>query len=305
MFVVARLGYAQETVWQPSQGHVQVPLWPSTIPDARHSAKAEHTVLTTEEKDFVAGKPWLSIENVSRPTLTVYQPKGRNTGVSVMVFPGGGFSILAIDLEGTEICDWLNSLGMTCVLLKYRVPNPRSAPYWGAYPGPRCPWKTLKERWDLFAFTRKNGKSIRGSWVSWGSRPEDIWLQQRVFTLTSESMHAYSADDESCRPDFAVAIYPGHLAFKRRTLKLNPDIAKNINSRTPPTFLLQNENDDVDSVWDALSYQAALIKAKVPVEFHSFAEGGHAFGLRPSKYPATRWPQLVEVWLHSIGMISE
>jgi acetyl esterase/lipase len=113
------------------------------------------------------------------------------------------------------------------------------------------------------------------------------------------------ADQESCRPDFAVALYPGHLSRREGTLALNPDIASRISAQTPPTFLLQNENDSVDTIWDSVSYYAALLKAKVPVEFHSYAEGGHAFGLRKTKYPATAWTQLVETWLHSIGAIAD
>jgi acetyl esterase/lipase len=302
----SQVGPWKQSVWQPSPGHVQVPLWPAAIPDSRPTEKPEHTAPTTQEKDFVAGKPWLSIEDVSRPTLTVYQPKGKNTGVSVMVFPGGGFSILAIDLEGTEVCDWLMSRGITCILLKYRVPNPRSAPYWGAYPGSPMSLEDAQRAMGLVRLHAKEwrinpgklgvlGFSAGGHLVAATS----VHFGKRVYKRID------AADDESCRPDFAVAIYPGHLSFKRGTLELNPDIAQNITARTPPTFLLQNENDDVDSVWDALSYHAALIKANVPVEFHSYAEGGHAFGLRSTKHPATRWPQLVELWLHTIGMISE
>jgi acetyl esterase/lipase len=254
----------------------------------------------------VAGKPWLSVEDVSRPTLTVYHPQGKNTGVTVMVFPGGGFSVLAIDLEGTEVCDWLTSNGITCVLLKYRVPNPRSAPYWGAYPGSPMSLEDAQRAMGLVRLHAREWKidprkvgvlgfSAGGHLVAAMS----VHFDKRVYNRVD------AADDESCRPDFAVALYPGHLGFKRGTLELNPDIARNISARTPPTFLLQNENDNVDSIWDALSYDAALIKAGVPVEFHSYAAGGHAFGLRATKYPATRWPQLVEVWLHTIGMISE
>ncbi len=306
MGVSPRVVAGQQAAWQPSTGHVQMPLWPSAIPDARPTKEAEHVESTTEKKDFVAGKPWLSVEDVSRPTLTVYQPKGKNTGVSVMVFPGGGFSVLAIDLEGTEICDWLTSRGITCVLLKYRVPNPRSAPYWGAYPGSPMSLEDAQRAMGLVrlhaAEWKINPRKLGVLGFSAGGHlvaAMSVHFNRRVYKRVD------SADDESCRPDFAVALYPGHLAFKRGTLELNPDIAQNISARTPPTFLLQNENDDVDSVWDALSYEAALIKAKVPVEFHSYAEGGHAFGLRPTKYPATRWPQLMEVWLHSIGMISD
>lgn len=100
-----------------------------------------------------------------------------------------------------------------------------------------------------------------------------------------------------------MSLYPGHLSRKEGSLDLNPDIANRISAQTPPTFLLQNENDKVDTVWDSISYYAALIKANVPVEFHSYAEGGHAFGLRRTHYPATAWPQLVETWLQTIGMV--
>jgi acetyl esterase/lipase len=114
-----------------------------------------------------------------------------------------------------------------------------------------------------------------------------------------------AADQESCRPDFAVALYPGHLWIDEKKFELNPDIRTHISRQTPPTFLLQNEDDHVDNVNDALVYYIALKGAGVPVEFHSYAQGGHAFGLRRTKFPATAWPQLVETWLETIGMISE
>jgi acetyl esterase/lipase len=114
-----------------------------------------------------------------------------------------------------------------------------------------------------------------------------------------------AADKESGRPDFAVALYPGHLSLAANSFGLNPDIRMHITRQTPPTFLLQNEDDHVDRVEDSLSYYAALKKAGVPVELHSYAQGGHAFGLRRTKFPATEWPQLVETWLGTIGMISK
>src|SRR5215471_10530216 len=106
---------------QPSLGHQQLPIWPGAVPDARPVTGPE--TQATETKDLVAGKPWVYVSNVSQPTITVYSPTGKNTGAAVVVFPGGGYQILAIDLEGTEICDWLTSRGITAVLLKYRVPN--------------------------------------------------------------------------------------------------------------------------------------------------------------------------------------
>jgi acetyl esterase/lipase len=112
-----------------------------------------------------------------------------------------------------------------------------------------------------------------------------------------------AADKESCRPDFAVAVYPGHLSLAADSLRLNPDI--HVTRQTPPTFLLQAEDDPVDRVEHSLSYYAALKKAGVPVEMHLYAQGGHAFGMRRTKFPVTGWPQLVEIWLGTIGMIPE
>jgi acetyl esterase/lipase len=122
---------AQKLVWQPSPGHTQMPIWPGAVPDAQPVVGPENTA--TETNELVAGMPWVYVGKVSRPTMTVYSPTGKNTGAAVVVFPGGGYQILAIDLEGTEVCDWLTSKGITCVLLKYRVPGeglyPKSGPY--------------------------------------------------------------------------------------------------------------------------------------------------------------------------------
>jgi acetyl esterase/lipase len=110
---------AQKPVWQPSPGHTQVPIWPGRVPDPKPVAGPEFA--TTPGKEWlVAGRPAVGVSNVSRPTMTVYSPKGKNTGAAVVVFPGGGYQGLAIDLEGTEVCDWLTPKGITCVLLKYR-----------------------------------------------------------------------------------------------------------------------------------------------------------------------------------------
>jgi len=114
-----------------------------------------------------------------------------------------------------------------------------------------------------------------------------------------------AADQESSRPDFAIAIYPGHLALTDGSIALNPLIKSHITTQTPPTFLLQNEDDHVDRIEDALSYYMGLKAAGVPVELHAYAQGGHAFGLRPSNLPVSEWPRLVERWMRTIRMISE
>src|SRR4051794_22286566 len=123
---------AQQVGWQPEPGHTQVPIWPGDVPDARpvDGPEVAGTVVDSAgNKHLVGGRPWIYVDKVSQPTMTVYSPQGTNTGAAVVVFPGGGYNILAIDLEGTEACDWLTSKGITCVLLKYRVPCVKVGPY--------------------------------------------------------------------------------------------------------------------------------------------------------------------------------
>jgi acetyl esterase/lipase len=295
-------GLCAETGWQPSPGHTQVPIWPGAVPDARPVTGPE-VEMTTEE--LAAGRPWLTVGNVSRPTMTVYSPDGKNTGAAVVVFPGGGYLILSMDLEGTEVCDWLTSKGITAVLLKYRVPgkgHPRSGPY------PDSP--------EALEDAQRTVGSVRVHAAEWHIDPHKIGVLgfsaggHLVAAMSTHFEHRLypvldAADKESCRPDFAVAIYPGHLSLAENSFALNPDIRAHISPQTPPTFLLQNEDDHVDRVEDSLSYYAALKKAGIPVEMHLYAQGGHAFGLRRTKDPVTGWPQLVETWLRTIGMISE
>jgi acetyl esterase/lipase len=267
--------------------------------------------------------------------MTVYSPSGKNTGAAVVVFPGGGYEVLAIDLEGTEVCDWLTSRGITCVLLKYRVPGeggyPKPTPYPKSGPYPESPI-ALEDAQRTMGLVRFHA-------AEWHVDPHKIGVLG--FSAGGHLVAAISnhfegrlylpvdaADKESCRPDFAVAIYPGHLSIAAakwdaeqdadpRTRKvvvphaadagndlaLNPDL--HVTRQTPPTFLLQNEDDHVDNVDDSLAYYIALKNAGVPVEMHLYAQGGHGFGLRRTKLPVSRWPELVETWLGTIGVISE
>src|SRR5580693_780277 len=293
---------AQTPVWQPSPGQTQVPIWPGAVPDAVPVAGTEDT--ETVKDPLVAGRPWVQVGKVSQPTMTVYSPKGKNTGAAVVVFPGGGYWILAIDLEGTEVCDWLTSRGITCVLLKYRVPGEGLFPRSGPYPKSPMALEDAQRTVGLVRFHAAEwhvdphkigvlGFSAGGHLVAAMS----THFKQRLYPAVD------AADKESCRPDFAVAIYPGHLSLAASSLGLNPDI--HVTRQTPPTFLLQAEDDPVDRVEHSLAYYAALKKAGAPVEMHLYAQGGHAFGLRRTKLPITGWPQLVETWLRTIGAISE
>jgi acetyl esterase/lipase len=293
---------AQQAVWQPSPGHTQAPLWPGTAPDARPFTGPE--TVKTDAKDLVAGKPWLYINNVSQPTLTVYPPAGKNTGVAVLVFPGGGYQILAIDLEGTEVCDWLNSRGITCVLVKYRVPGEGRLPKSGPYPDSA---EALDDAQRAMGLVRLHAADwhIDANRIGVLGFSAGGHLVAAISTHFEKRLYAAvdAADEVSCRPDFAVAIYPGHLALDYPRLNLNPNVP--VTKRTPPTFLLQNEDDNVDGVQQSLVYYMGLKRAGVPVEMHLYAQGGHAFGLRRTQLPATRWPELVELWLATIGMTGE
>ncbi|KLD69284.1 alpha/beta hydrolase [Xanthomonas pisi] len=298
---------APARVWEPTPGHVQVPIWPGAVPNA-----VPHP--TSESAGPGPGKPWWpAIHDVSRPTMTVYPAQGHNTGAAVVVFPGGGYQMLAMDLEGTEICDWLTARGITCVLLKYRVPN--SGPTWidghRYYPKVQTALQDAQRTLGL----------VRQQAATWGVDPHKVGVMgfsAGGHLVAAASTHfaerAYplvdAADRVNCRPDFAIAVYPGHLwahedddrASRDSTrLSLRPDIT--VTAQTPPTFLLQAEDDAVDGVSQSLAYYVALKQAGVPAEMHLYAEGGHAFGLRAGALPIAQWPHLVETWLGTIGML--
>jgi acetyl esterase/lipase len=290
-----------QTAWQPSSGHTQIPIWPGVIPDAQpvKGPEVSGTVVDAAGSPrLVGGRPWIYVDRVSQPTMTIYSPVGRNTGAAVVVFPGGGYNVLAIDLEGTEVCDWLTSNGITCVLLKYRVPCVKTGPY--------------RDCRTALQDAQRTVGLVRFQAAKWHVDPHKIGVlgfsaggHMVVAMSTHFEKRLYppvdAADRESCRPDFAIALYPGHLAVPETHFALNPDIR--VTKRTPPTFLLQAEDDPVDPVENTLVYHAALMKAGVAVEMHLYVKGGHAFGLRRTSFPITGWPPLVESWLATIGMI--
>ena len=294
---------AAQAPWQPTAGHTQIPLWPGGAPRARpvDGPEIAGTVVdSTGNKKLVGGRPWIFVARVTQPTMTVYTPEGRNSGAAVVVFPGGGYNVLAMDLEGTEACEWLTSRGITCVLLKYRVPCAKVGPYRD------CP-TALED-------AQRTVGLVRFRAAEWHIDPSKIGVlgfSAGGHMVAAMSTHFQKrlypdvdkADEVSCRPDFAVALYPGHLAVREKGFALNPDLQ--VTSRTPPTFLLHAQDDPVDPVDNSLVYYSALRKAGVPAEMHVYLKGGHAFGLRPTESPITRWPQLVETWLGTIGMISK
>jgi acetyl esterase/lipase len=286
--------FAQKAAWQPAPGHLTLDLWPHGAPGTRSSVGPEVDT-TTANDSLVAGKPIIRLGNVSTPTLTVYAPKQKSSGAAIVIFPGGAYRILAIDLEGTEVCDWLNSVGITCVLVKYRVPD--SGPY-------RKSSAALQDAQRALGIVRSHA-------AEWHFDPTRIGVlgfsagahlsaalsthfEQRLYDPIDD------ADKVSCRPDFAVIVYPGYLALSDQNFAPNAEI--HVTSQTPPSFLVQAEDDPVH-VENATVYFLALKNAKVPAEMHIYADGGHGYGLRPTELPVTKWPNLVESWLGTIKVL--
>ena len=261
--------------------------------------------MTVGKDHPIGGKPATAVTNVAKPTITVYAPPGasENPRAAIVVIPGGGFEILAIDLEGTEVCDWLVTQGIACVLLKYRVP---SHPYhWQTNTRPH----NLEIPVESLADTQRAMRLVRSHAAEWHIDPHKLgvlgfsaggYLVAQISTHFDKHLYAPidEADRLSSRPDFAIAVYPGHLSTEDN--RLNPSVP--VSRQTPPTFIVQAEDDHVDGVEQALVYYRALKDAGVPAEMHLYATGGHAFGLRPTERSITRWPHLVEDWLRDIAV---
>ena len=288
--------FAQKLAWEAGPGHLTVPLWPNGAPGGPLNPAPE--VDTTTAKDnLIAGKPIIRLGNVSTPTLTLYSPPDKNTGAAVVVFPGGGYRILAIDLEGTEVCDWLNSSGITCVLVKYRVPDS------GPYPKSSAALQDAQRALGI----------VRSHASEWHIDPHRIGvlgfsagahLAAALSTHFDQRLYDSidASDGLSCRPDFAVIVYPGYLALAEKNFAPNPDI--HVTDKTPPSFIVQAEDDPVH-VENAVVYFLALKNAQVPAELHIYGQGGHGYGLRRTALPVTKWPLSVETWLHTLHNLSD
>lgn len=292
----------QNRPWAPPAPIEQIPLWPADLKIAAPAYPGPEVFGASN--GAIAGKPITMVQHVSRPTVSIYPAKGKNTGAAVLVFPGGGYRVLAIDLEGTEICDWLTAKGVTCAVLKYRVPG--SGPYWNdecnCRKDPRVPM-ALQDAQRAMALLRDRAKAL-------GVDPHKIGVVgfsaggRMVADISNEKRRVYKAIDEAdkqdFRPDFAMALYPGHL-WQEPGLTLTREVR--IDPKGPPAFIAQAEDDATDDIRESLTYYLALQQAKVPVEMHLYAHGGHAFGVRKTNNPITGWTALAETWMHTIGVL--
>ncbi len=266
-----------------------VPLWPGAAPGDGAPKETERD-LTKPGEGLVAGRRVIRLGNVWTPTLTINKASPNlDTGASVLVCPGGGYHILALDLEGTEVCQWLNSIGVTGVLLRYRVPRREGREKHEA---------ALQDAQRALGLMRQNADS-------WGLDPQRMGvlgfsagghlaaaLSNNHGTRSYPSVDA--ADQKSCRPDFAILVYPAYLTQPEKADAVAPELP--ISTNTPPTWTVITQDDPV-RVENALGYVSTLQRNKVPAEFHLFPKGGHGYGLRRTDVPVTRWTDLATEWL--------
>lgn len=268
--------------------NIVIPLWPNGAPGARTDLGPE-TNATTPKDNKPAGRLVTRLTNITSPTVTIYRPPPeKDTGATILVFPGGGYRILAIDLEGTEICEWLNSIGITAALVKYRVPESSNVPRYQA---------PLQDAQRALGIVRSHAQE-------WKLDPQRIGvlgfsagahlcatLNQHFAERTYPRVD--DTDEVSCRPNFTVLVYPAYLSVEDKGEQIAPEVQPV--PGTPPLFIIQAEDDHY--VHGTLLYYRALVAAKIPAELHIYETGGHGYGLRPTSAPVTGWPRLAEAWL--------
>lgn len=242
----------------------------------------------------VAGCPVIRVSNVDKPTLTFYPaPSNNNSGVTIIVNPGGGYNILAYNLEGTEICQRFNEYGINCVLVKYRVPRREGLEKHEA---------PLQDLQRAIAYTRSHA-------AEWGINPNKIGVlgfsagaHLSAMASTSYRTRTYPAvdsyDEASLRPDFCALIYPAYLSGENFTI--SPELQ--VDGNTPPTILVQTQ-DDTSHVNSSLFYYYALKEAKVPAALHIYPSGGHGYGLRNTGHTVNEWPHRVLSWLRDMKIL--
>lgn len=274
----------------PGDPAATIDVWPGQAPGETGKIGEEGF-----EPDKPGSKPVKRLGKVSKPTLTVFKPaKDKDTGAAVVICPGGGYSILAWDLEGLEVAHWLNSVGVTGIVLKYRVPRREGRPKHEA---------PLQDAQRALSLARSHAKD-------WSIDPARIGIlgfsaggHLAATTATNFDKRAYEpvddADKLSCRPDFAVLVYPAYLVEKEQ---MSPEVR--VTAETPPVFFA-HAADDPHSCENSVGMFLALKKAKVPAELHIYAKGGHGFGLRPTENPCCTWPARAAEWMKSRGLLEK
>ena len=299
--------YTKEGMWQPVADGTQLPLWPENV-DLAKPDTGDRPEETGNGSGRVGGKEWHWAGNVTRPTITIYRPRGRDTGTTMLVLPGGGFSVVAMDLEGTEICDWAVRRGMICVILKYRAPQ--QWPVEEAKARRRRPevLLALQDAQRAMGLLRQRASAYRLNPNRIGviGFSAGAYLAANMSNVEERSYQPVdAADRESARPDFAIIAYTGRLwdtSNAKTDLALAPWVK--VSAKAPPTLLIHSMKDPMNDVRHPMAYALALGEVGVPVDLRIYAKGAHAFGMRPTDDPiTTQWPDQAEQWLRDVGML--
>lgn len=274
-----------------------VNVWPGKAPGETKELPPEQDLWKADDK-LVGDRRIIKLTNVSTPTLAVYKPaKDVSTGAAVIVCPGGGHNILAYDHEGTEAAEWLAKIGVTGIVLKYRVP-----------------FRDPEKRWFAAVQDAQRAVSVvRSKAAEWGIDSKRIGLlgfsaggQTAGLAAILHAQRQYTAvdavDEVSCRPDFAALIYPGGLTKQRAGWELHDNVK--VDATTPPMFFVHAYDDGV-SVANSVLVFADLKKAGVPAELHAYATGGHGYGMRQTGHPVNSWPDRCAEWMKSQGYLKK
>jgi len=311
------------TAAMAAQPALQMDLWPGTAPGEKGDIGPEQLQPPKANEQ----PPVERLTNVTRPTISLYRPDpatnlsqnqrsrpgrpgdveaatgsgtgSKTNGTAVVICPGGGYNILAFNKEGTEVAEWLNSIGVAGVVVKYRVPRRADLPKHQA---------PLQDAQRAVSLVRTHAKE-------WGINPDRIGVlgfsaggHLAAATATNFDQRSYTpvdaADQASCRPDFAVLVYPAYLLEGEK--QQGPGLAPEIHpcDKTPPVFFA-HASDDRHVAENSIALYMALHKLKVPVELHVYGSGGHGFGLRPSDHPSSTWPQQCQRWMQSRGLLDK
>ncbi|MCA1963227.1 MAG: alpha/beta hydrolase fold domain-containing protein [Prosthecobacter sp.] len=278
-------------------------LWPSTPPGPATKTDGLERDLTKPEDKLIAGRKIIKLGHVSTPQMHVYlPPKAKANGGAVLVCPGGGFSILAWDLEGTEVAEWLNSLGFAAIVVKYRVPTREHGNVLNEQGN--APMKAVGPVMDV----QRAMSLTRAHAAEWGLDPKRIGImgfsaggETAGLTAILREQRLYekvdASDEHSCAPNFVLPIYPGGF-YDKQSGGLKPYLK--ITKDTPPMFFVMAQDDHVNSLNCTVLY-TELTKNKVPAELHLFTRGRHGYGLRPTFTPVTHWPNRAAKWLKDMG----
>ena len=278
-------------------------IWPGQVPDPSGNGGPEKFVMSPalDRKQVEVTEPTQMVTGVTKPTITVHRPtKEKETGTAMLICPGGGYWNLYWQLEGEEVAAWLNSFGVTGIILKYRVPRGPDEP-------PREPARRPLED------AQRAVSLVRGKASEWGIDPSRIGIigfsaggHLAIATATRFENRTYDAVDEfdkiSCRPDFAVLVYPGYLKAKDKD-ELAPGI--DIPSGTPPVFLAHGGADIISGADHSALMYLALKRAGVPAELHIYANTAHDFGVRTNDEPYSAWTQACAKWLDHMGLLGK